>query len=126
MAKKFSISQAPTFVGQVPIPRIGGPAVDVPFTFRYMDREALAALYQGWGEKHRDLAKRSDDLKLPEYTTAQIDIQVEQIKAVVESWGFDEPFDDLHIRALVASARSVPEAVLDAYSKAFEAARLGN
>lgn len=126
MAKKFSISQAPTFVGNVPVPRIGGAAVDVPFTFRYMDREALATLYQGWGEKHRELAKRADDLKLPEYTAAQIDIQVEQIKAVVESWGFDEPFDDLHIRALVASARSVPEAVLGAYSKAFEEARLGN
>lgn len=126
MAKKFSITQAPTFVGNVPVPRIGGEAVDVPFTFRYMDREALADLYSSWGERHRDLAKRADELKLPEYTSEQIIIQVEQIKEVVEAWGFDEPFDDLHIRALVASARSVPEAILAAYARAYDEARLGN
>ena len=87
MAKKFSISQAPAFTGAVPIPRIGGDAVNVPFTFRYLDREALAQLYSEWGEQQRELAARADQLSLPEFTSAQIDLQVGQIKRVVEAWG---------------------------------------
>jgi len=126
MAKKFSISQAPAFAGAVPIPRIGGDAVSVPFTFRYLDRESLAQLYSEWGEQQRELGPRADQLSLPEFTSAQIELQVCQIKQVVEAWGFDEPFDDVHIRALVASARTVPEAILSVYARAYEEARLGN
>ncbi|MFO6289819.1 phage tail assembly chaperone, partial [Pseudomonas aeruginosa] len=43
MAKKFSIAQAPTFESSVEIPRLGGESIKVPFTFKYLDRVALAA-----------------------------------------------------------------------------------
>lgn len=49
MAKKFSIAQAPTFESSVEIPRLGGESIKVPFTFKYLDREALADLYSSWG-----------------------------------------------------------------------------
>ena len=65
-------------------------------------------------------------MSLKEFTAAQIDLQVDQIKAVVVGWGFEEEFTEQNIRVLVSSIVSTPTAVLQAYAEAFSQARLGN
>lgn len=127
MAKKFSITQAPTFVGNVPVPRIGGEAVDVPFTFKYRDREQLAQVFELWRKRRMELFESiGAETSGEEVARREIAFEVEQLRDVVVGWGFDEPFDDQHIEALVRSLASVPEAVVSAYAKAFHQARLGN
>ncbi|MBN0224546.1 hypothetical protein JTL42_35030, partial [Pseudomonas aeruginosa] len=63
---------------------------------------------------------------LEAFTTAQIDLQVEQVQAVVAGWGFDEAFTEANVRLLVSSLVSVPEAILEAYQSAYSRGRLGN
>ncbi|BAQ39311.1 phage tail assembly chaperone [Pseudomonas aeruginosa] len=126
MAKKFSIAQAPTFESSVEIPRLGGESIKVPFTFKYLDREALADLYSSWGERFKRLVEETREQSLEAFTTAQIDLQVEQVQAVVAGWGFDEAFTEANVRLLVSSLVSVPEAILEAYQSAYSRGRLGN
>ncbi|TEN87219.1 phage tail assembly chaperone [Pseudomonas aeruginosa] len=127
MAKKFSIAQAPTFESSVEIPRLGGESIKVPFTFKYLDREALADLYSSWGgERFERLVEETREQSLEAFTTAQIDLQVEQVQAVVAGWGFDEAFTEANVRLLVSSLVSVPEAILEAYQSAYSRGRLGN
>ncbi|MCU1752147.1 phage tail assembly chaperone [Pseudomonas sp. 6D_7.1_Bac1] len=123
---KFKLIQNPTFKADVMIPRVGGDPMKVPFEFKYRDRTELAALYTEWGERNKALGLKVEEMGLEEFTAAQIDIQVEQIKAVVVSWDFDEKFTDENIRILVSSIVSTPSAVLAAYSEAFNQSRLGN
>lgn len=128
MAKKFQIQQNPTFKADVAIPRVGGEPVNVPFEFRYRDREELAALYAGWAERQNALRERmaAEELTLPELTAAQMEIQVEQIQELVVGWAFDDKLNEESIRALVKTCAGAPEAVIRAYSAAFAPARLGN
>ncbi|MFO6056805.1 phage tail assembly chaperone [Pseudomonas aeruginosa] len=126
MAKKFSIAQAPTFESSVEIPRLGGESIKVPFTFKYLDRGALADLYSSWGERFKRLVEETREQSLEAFTTAQIDLQVEQVQAVVAGWGFDEAFTEANVRLLVSSLVSVPEAILEAYQSAYSRGRLGN
>ncbi|ALI04383.1 hypothetical protein C1Y08_20555 [Pseudomonas sp. FW306-02-F02-AA] len=123
---KFKLIQNPTFKADVMIPRVGGDPVKVPFEFKYRDRTDLAALYTEWSERNKALGLKVEEMGLEEFTAAQIDIQVEQIKAVVVSWDFDVKLTDENIRILVSSIASTPSAVLSAYSEAFSQARLGN
>jgi hypothetical protein len=55
-----------------------------------------------------------------------IDLQVEQLKAIVAGWDVDEDFTEENLRILVGSISATPSAVLGAYSEAFSKARLGN
>lgn len=126
MAKKFSIAQALTFESSVEIPRLGGESIKVPFTFKYLDREALADLYSSWGERFERLVEETREQSLEAFTTAQIDLQVEQVQAVVAGWGFDEAFTEANVRLLVSSLVSVPEAILESYQSAYSRGRLGN
>ena len=126
MAKKFSIAQAPTFESSVEIPRLGGESIKVPFTFKYLDREDLADLYSSWGERFKRLVEETREQSLEAFTTAQIDLQVEQVQAVVAGGGFDEAFTEANVRLLVSSLVSVPEAILEAYQSAYSRGRLGN
>lgn len=128
MAKKFQIQPNPTFKADVAIPRVGGEPINVPFEFRYRDREQLAELYAGWSERYDALRERmkGGELALPEQTAAQMDIQVEQIQALVVGWAFDDKLTEASIRDLVKTSAGAPEAVIAAYSAAFAPARLGN
>jgi Phage tail assembly chaperone len=123
---KFKLIQNPTFKADVMIPRVGGDPMKVPCEFKYLDRTELAALYADWEDRHKALGLKIEDMDLKEFTAAQIDIQVGQIKSVVVGWGFDEKLTDENIRILVSSILSVPNAVLNTYSEAFRQARLGN
>lgn len=125
---KIKIAQNPTFTAEVKIPRVGGEPVAVEFTFRYMDRTALAKLYDGWNqafEAHTEKSK-SEDATLEQFTAGQVQLQAEQIKAVTVGWGFDDKFSDEAIRDLVTTCVGAPQAVLDAYQEAYNPARLGN
>lgn len=46
--------------------------------------------------------------------------------SVVVGWDIDEAFTVDNVRILVTSIKSAPGAVLNAYSEAFNEARLGN
>lgn len=80
MAKKFSIAQAPTFESSVEIPRLGGESIKVPFTFKYLDREALADLYSSWGERFERLVEETREQSLEAFTKAQIDLRSSRYK----------------------------------------------
>ncbi|MNZ80989.1 hypothetical protein D3C78_996440 [compost metagenome] len=125
---KIKIAQNPTFTAEVKIPRVGGDPVPVEFTFRYMDRTALAKLYDGWNqafEAHTEKCK-AEGATLEQFTAGQVQLQAEQIKAVTVGWGFDDKFTGDAILDLVTTCVGVPQAVLDAYQAAYNPARLGN
>lgn len=123
---KFTLIQKPTFHTTVMVPQVAGDPVQVGFEFKYLDRTALADLYAEWGERHKALGLKVEEMDLKSFTAAQIDLQVDQVKAVVVGWEFDEELNDENIRILVSSIVSVPSAVLAAYSEAFNQSRLGN
>jgi hypothetical protein len=124
----FKIAQNPTFRAPVQIPRIGGDAVEVEFEFKYMDRKALAELFERWGTARQDLLDRvkAEELTLPASTQAEIVLQAQQINDVVAGWAFDEPFSEESVTALVTTCVGAPKAVIDAYQEAYSPHRLGN
>ncbi|WP_286913277.1 MULTISPECIES: phage tail assembly chaperone [unclassified Pseudomonas] len=125
---KIKIAQNPTFTAEVKIPRVGGEPVPVEFTFRYMDRAALAKLYDGWNQAfdaHAEKCK-AEGASLEQFTAGQVQLQADQIKAVTAGWGFDDKFTDQAILDLVTTCVGAPQAVLDAYQEAYNPARLGN
>lgn len=123
---KFKLIHNPTFKADVMLPAVGGDPVKVGFEFKYRDRAELATLYAGWGERHKALAGKSEEVGLEKFTAMLIDLQVEQLKAIVVGWDIDEDFTDENLRILVGSISATPSAVLAAYSEAYSKARLGN
>lgn len=125
---KIKIAHNPTFKAPVMIPRIGESPVKVDFEFKYMDRKALAEMFESWNKARKELnAKTTEDgMTWQEVTSAEILLQVQQIKDVVTGWGFDDKFSDESIAALVTTCVGAPQAVIDAYQGAYDPARLGN
>jgi hypothetical protein len=123
---KFTLIQNPTFKTDVMLPTVGGEPVKVGFKFKYRDRTELADLYADWDERHKELGLKSQEVGLKQFTALLIDLQVQQLKAIVEGWDVDEEFTEENLRILVGSISSTPSAVLEAYSDAFAKARLGN
>jgi hypothetical protein len=125
---KFSITPNPTFKAEVPIPQVGGDPVSVSFTFRYRDRAELAVLFDSWKQQAEALGERFKDAEptLADITAAEIEQGVGQVKDLVVGWGFDDPFTDESVFALVKSCIGVSDAVVKTYSDAFSRARLGN
>lgn len=125
---KIKIAQNPKFKAPVMIPRIGEEPVKVDFEFKYMDRKALAEMFERWNTARLELAsKRIDDgITWQEVTASEIALQVNQIKDVVTGWAFDDKFTDEAVTALVTTCVGAPQAVIDAYQSAYDPARLGN
>lgn len=127
---KFKIAQNPTFKADVDIPRVGGTTIKVPFEFKYRDRKELAMLFAGWQESAKQDQERfkakGDDLTLIEITDSHVERQVEQVTQLVTGWGFEDKLSPESIRALVETSAGAGDAIVDAYQKAFSAARLGN
>ena len=127
---KFKIAQNPTFKADVDIPRVGGTTIKVPFDFKYRDRKELAKLFAGWQESAKEDQERfkakGDDLTLIEITDSHVERQVEQVTQLVTGWGFEDKLSPESIRALVETSAGAGDAIVDAYQKAFSAARLGN
>ncbi|MFW9088180.1 phage tail assembly chaperone [Pseudomonas sp. P2758] len=127
---KFKIAQNPTFKAVVDIPRVGGTVIQVPFEFKYRDRKELAKLFSGWQESVKEdqdrFKAKGDELTLIEITDSHVERQIEQVTQLVTGWGFDDKFNAESIRALVETSAGAGDAIVDAYQKAFSAARLGN
>lgn len=123
---KFTLIQNPTFKTDVMLPTVGGEPVKVEFEFKYRDRVELADLYAEWNGRHEELGLKMQEIGLKQFTELLIDLQVQQLKAIVAGWDVDEAFTDGNLRILVRSISSAPKAVLEAYSDAFAKARLGN
>lgn len=125
---KIKIAQNPTFTAEVKIPRVGDDPVPVEFTFRYMDRNALAKLYDSWNQAAEANAEKAkaEGSTMEQFTSSQVQMQAEQIKAVTVDWGFDDKFTDEAILDLVTTCVGAPQAVLNAYQEAYNPARLGN
>ncbi|WP_342649088.1 phage tail assembly chaperone [Pseudomonas sp. REB1044] len=102
--------------------------MSVPFTFRYLDRTALAKLYDAWNQAAEASAEKAKDktLTLEQFTTVQVQHQAEQIKAITVGWGFDDKFTDEAVLELVTTCVGAPQAVLSAFQDAYNPARLGN
>lgn len=124
----FKIAQNPTFKANVEMPRVGGSPVAIEFEFKYRNRNELAEMFDKWNAARYELTKKSKDegLSWKEVTAAEIALQVDQVKDVVAGWGYDEQFTDEAVDELVTTCVGAPQAVLDAYQKAYEPARRGN
>ncbi len=123
---KFTLARNPTFRHVVMLPTVGGDPVSVEFELKYRDRTELAGLYAEWGERHKALKEKAEEAGIEQFTALLIDLQVEQLKAIIAGWDIAEEFTDENLRILVKSIAATPGAVLAAYSDAFSNARLGN
>lgn len=126
MAKSFKIAIAPTFKSVVQVPRVGGDPLAITFTFKALDRRALAKLFTKWQKEQEALIEGIDGYNLEELADKEIEMQVVQLKDIVVGWGFDDEFNDENIEALVATAISVTSAIIDQYGEAYSRARTGN
>lgn len=125
---KIKIAQNPTFNAEVKIPRIGGDPVPVDFQFRYMDRVALAEMFDRWNKARDAWAEKAqkEGASWKEVTAGEIDLQAQQLKEIVVGWGLADKFSDEAIVDLVRTCTGAPKAVTDAFQSAYSPARLGN
>ena len=123
---KIKIAQNPKFTALVQVPRIGGEAVPVEFTFRYMDRVTLAEMFDRWNKARDAWAEKAKGVSWKDATDAEIKLQADQLKDIVVGWDLDDEFSDDAILDLVRTCTGAPKAVIDAYQAAYSPARLGN
>lgn len=125
---KIKIAQNPTFSAVVHIPRIGGDPAPVEFQFRYLDRVALAEMFDRWNKAREAWAAKAQEegASWKESTAAEIKLQAEQIKDIVIGWDLEDEFSAEAIGDLVRTCTGAPKAVVDAFQAAYSPARLGN
>lgn len=133
MAKTFKIAVNPTFKATVQIPRIGGEALPVSFTFKTMDRVELAKTFDSWKEQNLQMLKDAQEqeeagspMSLADWTEREMQVQAQQLKDIVVGWGFEDEFNDENIEALVATSVSVTDVIIEQYNEAYQRARSGN
>lgn len=125
MAKKFKIANNPSFKSKVSIPRVGGDEIEVEFEFKYLTRKELAKVYEGWQEKLTDL-NITDDTTLSELTDIEVELQIKQLKDIVQGWDFEDEFNDDNIEQLVETSVFAAKTVIEAYQEAYMKAKVGN
>jgi len=125
---KIKIAQSPTFTAVVQVPRIGGEPVPVEFQFRYLDRVALAEMFDSWNQARDAWAAKAqeDGAGWKDATAAEIELQAEQLKQILVGWDLDDEFSDEAIHALAQTCIGAPKAVIDAFQNAYSPVRLGN
>ena len=126
MAKTFKIALSPTFTATVNIPRVGADDIAVPFKFKTMDRKQLANMFTEWNKAQTELIESSENYDLADWTSKEIELQVNQIKHIVVGWGIEDEFNDENIEALVTTAISVTSVITEVYSEAYTRAKKGN
>lgn len=133
MAKTFKIAVNPTFKATVQVPRIGGDPLPVTFTFKSKDRIALARIFDSWKEQNlkmledaRQLEEQGTPMSLEEWTEREMEVQAQQLKDIIDGWGFEDEFNDENIMALVATSVSVTDVIIEQYQEAYQRARKGN
>lgn len=90
---KYSLETEPTFDSKVQIPRPGKEAASVSFTFKHRGRIEYAAFIKA--------ATAMDDQSI--------------LRAILEGWGFEEPFNDDNLHKLCQNFVGAPRAVMRAY-----------
>ncbi|WP_462402285.1 phage tail assembly chaperone [Pseudomonas sp. Marseille-QA0332] len=125
---KIKIAQNPTFSAVVQLPRIGAEPVPVDFEFRYLDRIALAEMFDRWNKARDELAEQAkgEGIGWSDVTAKEIKLQADQLKEIVVGWGLDDKFSDEAVLQLVQTCTGAPKAVTDAFQNAYNPARLGN
>lgn len=125
---KIRIAQNPTFGAAVQLPRVGCDPVEVGFEFRYLDRIALSEMFDRWNKARDAWAEKAKEegVSWKDATTAEIELQAEQLKDIVVGWDLDDKFSDDAILDLVRTCTGAPKAVIDAFQNAYNPARLGN
>lgn len=125
---KISIQQNPTFKQEVDIPRIGGKAEKVPFTFKFLNREQLAAHHQARADHAKDLSAliQRQDATAADVAKLDAEFQFGQLKTILVGWGFDDEFNDDNIRALVNESAATADVIATAFNGAYQKAREGN
>lgn len=125
---KIKIAQNPTFSAEVKLPRVGAEPVPVVFQFRYMDRVALAGMFDRWNQARDTRTEKAKDsgVSWEQVTAGEIELQTEQLKEIVVGWELEDEFSDEAIAALVRTCTGAPRAVIDAFQAAYSPARLGN
>jgi hypothetical protein len=122
---KFSIAQNPTFTADVEIPRVGGEPIKVKFTYRVLGRKELASIYDKWSDTAKSMMEM-EDITLSQLADADIDAQVQQIKDIVVSWGFDDEYNDDSVYALCDTCVGAAQAIVEAYRVAYAESRSKN
>lgn len=131
--KSFKVQMNPTFKAAVNIPRVGGDPLATTFTFKVFGRRELAKVFDNWKQENVALIEESNKAKedgnpftLEQWAEREIELQIKQVKDVVEGWGFSDEFNDENIEALVETSVSVTDAILEQYNEAYTRARQGN
>lgn len=131
--KSFRVQMNPTFKAAVKIPRVGGEPLAVTFTFKVLDRRGLAKVFDKWKaenlaliEDAKKAAEEGSEFTLEDWADREIALQIDQIKDIVDGWGFSDEFDDENIEALISTSVSVTDAILEQYNEAYTRARQGN
>lgn len=101
---KLSLTAAPTFTANVPIPVPGRSPVPVQFTFRWRNRADFQSFLDGLQGK----------------TNAEI------IMECASAWELEDPFDAESVAKLDETYLGAARAVLDTYMQQIAQARLGN
>lgn len=125
---KIKIAQNPTFTAAVQLPRVGAEPVAVDFTFRYMDRLALADMFDRWGKDREAWLEKAKEpgAEWVATTAGEVDLQVKQLTEIVVGWDLEDDFSGEAILDLVRTCTGAPKAVIDAFQAAYNPARLGN
>lgn len=127
MGKKFSIKRDPTFAATVDLPAPGQKPVAVDFTFKWMDREALAKFHDARVNFAQEFMEKAKDTKSgTDLAKFAIDFEVPQLKSIIVGWDIEEEFNDENLRALVESGSELPAAIVNGYLAAYDKAREGN
>ena len=128
MGAKFKIEEAPTFTVKVGLDRAGGTVIEVPFTFKYFAQDELSELQNEW-QKRRDAAvdeAKGRDLSNPEWDELRRELERAELADIIESWDFDDVYDDDSLCKLLNSMRSHYLSIVTAFNKGLNPARLGN
>lgn len=120
----FTISQPKTFSVEVAIPQLGGEPINVPFEFNIFTREELAKIQDEW--VIQEPQPLDADLSNLDYVKKLNALKAKQIKQLVASWGFDDPYNDKSITKLINTIIGSDEAIVRTYFSELTKARLGN
>lgn len=114
-----------TFKRDVEIPTPDGASLTLPVVFKYRDREAVAALFDGY-RAEADAEAAVPNRPVAESVRAAIESDVRTLRDLMDGWGLDYPFDDDHLRKLCVRYAGAAFAIVTDYRVSLTAGRLGN
>ncbi len=128
MAKKFSIKRDPTFTTTVNLPAPGQAPVPVSFTFKWMDRKAVAAFQDEWfkfWDENKDVAI-AEKWQNQKWAEVREPFEFDKLKSIISSWEIEEEYNDENLMSLVQSSNELAAIIVRGYLDAYDKAREGN